>query len=291
MPQAQLHRAMVVDEVPPRTHLTPMPDVPSIADRLRQRMMTAPGLSGLYLAGSHGSGHADRFSDVDFVAVVEDTAHEDIAEAWRTAVEAEETVVFWFRAGRGPVLLNAVTEDWLRIDLITNGQELFLKRRQADIVPVHDPAGLHSRLDPSAWVNRPDAARVSRIIEEFVRVLGLMPVALGRDELFVCVTGSDLLRTSVKDLLIARDALVPPGGALHLTRVLPPEDIDLLNRLPFPRPDRAEVVAAIAEIARVFFPIARAMARDLDIAWPAAFEAAARNHLRREVPEFDTDWG
>ncbi|MEL6677701.1 MAG: nucleotidyltransferase domain-containing protein [Pseudomonadota bacterium] len=266
-------------------------NVPSLALTMAERMRGAPGLFGLFLAGSHGSGHADRFSDIDCVAVVAPDAHRRIADLWRSALETEEAVVYWGDRGAGPVLLNAVTEDWLRIDLITNTREMFARRRRPDVKALLDPEDLLSGLAAEPWIHQDDPAQVARIIDEFIRVLGLLPVALGRGELFTGVTGSDLLRGLLKDLLVARDARIPPGGALHLSRVLPPEDIALLDALPFPRPDRGEIIAANETIAATFFPLARAEAARLGIPWPGAFEAAARHHLAREIEGFRVNWG
>ncbi|MBY3389195.1 hypothetical protein [Rhizobium laguerreae] len=44
------------------------------------------------------------------------------------------------------------------------------------------------------------------------------------------------------------------GGALHLSKVLPEADMDLLLSLPFPKPNREEVIDANFDIARHFLP-------------------------------------
>ncbi|WP_207917138.1 hypothetical protein [Rhizobium sullae] len=81
------------------------------------------------------------------------------------------------------------------------------------------------------------------------------------------------------------------GGALHLSKVLPAEDMKLLLSLPFPRPESGEVIEANFQIARCFFPRARALAEKLNIPWPISFEAATRQMLTAEFgTEYPIDW-
>ena len=53
----------------------------------------------------------------------------------------------------------------------------------------------------------------------------------------------------------------------------------LLAALPYPGPDRDELIDAQAALARVFFPLARQLADQVQIEWPEAFEAATRRRL------------
>jgi hypothetical protein len=50
--------------------------------------------------------------------------------------------------------------------------------------------------------------------------------------------------------------------------VLPEADMRLLEGLPYPRPDRAEIIAANIATARAFFPRARALAERIGVPWP-----------------------
>ena len=82
-----------------------------------------------------------------------------------------------------------------------------------------------------------------------------------------------------------------PGGALHLSRLLPPDEMRMLEGLPFPRPVRSEVIQAHMAVAREFFPRARILASQVGLAWPEAFEAAARRKLERQLGgEADISW-
>ncbi len=74
-------------------------------------------LRGLFLVGSFGKGTADAFSDIDFVAVVEEAGRAEFPAVWRAALGGISPVVFWNQRPIGGILINAITEDWTRCDL------------------------------------------------------------------------------------------------------------------------------------------------------------------------------
>ena len=151
-------------------------------------------LRALFLAGSLGRGDGDRFSDVDLVAVVEREAQEGFGARWRATLEAITPVVFW-HAPRGiQTLVSAITRDWLRCDLFMVAPDGPGARAQSTLAPLIDPDDLHSALPDDLPPGASKPARVQGLIEEFIRVLGLLPVAIGRGEHVVAARGAGLLR-------------------------------------------------------------------------------------------------
>ena len=63
-----------------------------------------------------GRGTADAWSDVDLLAIVAHEHREAVMDGWRSTLETIAPIVFFNRLPWAPVL-NAITEDWLRIDL------------------------------------------------------------------------------------------------------------------------------------------------------------------------------
>jgi hypothetical protein len=57
----------------------------------------------------------------------------------------------------------------------------------------------------------------------------------------------------------------------------------LLAALPYPGPNRDELIDAHVAVARSFFPRARNMARRLNLDWPDAFFAATRRRFQAEL--------
>jgi hypothetical protein len=248
------------------------------------RVSGDPRVVSLFLAGSHGAGTADAFSDVDFVAVAGAADHAVVADLWRDAVQRVEPVVFWSERRVQGILLNAITESWLRCDVVIVAPGDFGRRCKAGVTVLFDHADLYAGLPDVLPPVVPDGARVARIINEFIRIMGLLPVGVGRGEDVLLVKGVALLRDLVCDLMLEDCMLADRGGALHLQRLLTPEQMAVLRGLPYPGPERVALIAAHLAVAGVFFPLARGMATRLGVVWPAAFEAA----LRRRLEDFGT---
>jgi hypothetical protein len=252
----------------------------AVADLLARE----PQVEALFLAGSHGAGCADAFSDVDFVAVAASDDHAGIAALWRAAIEQVEPVVFWNeRRGQG-ILLNAITESWLRCDVVVVARDDVGRRCKAGVKVLFDRTGVYAGLPDTLPPATPDPVRVAGIINEFIRVMGLLPVGLGRGEYVLLVKGVALLRDLLCDLMLQDCALPDRGGALHLSRLLTGAQMDLLRGLPYPGPERAALIAAHQAVAAVFFPMARDMAARSGVVWPEAFEAALWRRLEGLPP-------
>ncbi|MEO0912126.1 MAG: nucleotidyltransferase domain-containing protein [Pseudomonadota bacterium] len=240
-------------------------------------------VQSLFLAGSHGKGTQDAFSDIDFLAIAPPEAHAAIATLWRDTLESLAPIVFWNeQTGRG-TLLNAITENWLRIDLFIAGPETLERRAQSLLKPLIDTAGHHARLPADLPPAAPNSRAVAYQIREFLRVLGLLPVALKRGEHVTIVKGIQILRDLLTDLMLEECTVADKGGILHLSRLLPQEDMETLRALPYPGPQPEALIVAHKAMAEAFLPRARRLAKALELDWPEAFEAATRAHLEREA--------
>jgi len=246
---------------------------------------------GLFLVGSHGKGAADAFSDIDLLAIVEEDRKADFVSAWRTTLENVTSIVFWNQRQADGILINAITADWIRCDLvIPNGTTLHGRSRDTVRVLI-DRDDLYGTLPAHLSHSGPNADRVKYLINEFIRVLGLMVVVVGRGEYFTGVAGAGMLRDHLASLMVEESGITDPGGALHLSRLLSPEQMEILLGLPYPGPERASVVEAHLRTAQAFMPRAQTMAAALDIPWPQRFEEATLRHLRKAFgEEFDVSW-
>ncbi|UYN98299.1 MAG: hypothetical protein KIT02_09990 [Devosia sp.] len=243
----------------------------------------AAGDSGLFdalfLAGSFGKGSADQWSDVDLVGLAPPDRHPAIAAWWRAWIESQEPLIYFKVLNRGGMLINAITAGWLRLDLNLPGDGKLGNRPQDGVKPLHDPADIHAGLVPSLPEHRPDREQIESMVLEFLRVMGLTPVGLGRQEYVTMVMGTGLLRDMLSQLMQEELPIPDRGGILHLSRLLPPEDMKILLGLPYPGPEPESLVAAQLAIARIFLPRARALLERIGGTWPAQFEAAVRAHL------------
>lgn len=230
--------------------------------------MDVASVRGLFLAGSFGRGTADEWSDVDLIAVVADGQERIVADHWRTALHAITPIVFWNELPRGVLVLNAISEEWLRCDITICTLNDFGRRAKNTVKPLIDRDGIYDALPDTLPPKQPDAGTVSYLIHEFIRMLGLMPVGLGRGELVTMVVGVGMMRGHLETLLMQDVSNPDPGGMLYQSKLLPPEQMAMLRSLPYPGPDRAALIEANLAVARQFMPRARAMAKRLDIAWP-----------------------
>ncbi|MEM7523107.1 MAG: aminoglycoside 6-adenylyltransferase [Pseudomonadota bacterium] len=240
-------------------------------------------LRALFLGGSFGRELADAFSDIDLVAIVDENDHAAFAGRWRDVLEGLTTVVFWAERRGAQILINAVAEDWLRCDMYIVPLGGFTGRAQSTVKPLLDREGLYATLPATLPPYQPSPAKIRWQINEFIRIIGLLPVVLGRGELLTAVDGAGLTRGLFTDLMLEEVTEPDRGGALHLSRLLPAEDMALLMSLPPPTPDRDQVIAAHMALAHAFFPRARRLAAAVGVEWPEAFEAAARKRLTADL--------
>lgn len=238
---------------------------------------------GLFLGGSFGKGQADEWSDVDLVGLALAGRHKAVEAWWRDWLEQQEHLIYFQVLQRGGVLINAITESWLRVDLHMPGDGQLGARSQDGTKPLYDPQNLHAQLVPSLPAHRPDPHRIEAMILEFIRILGLSPVGLGRREYVVMVTGTGMLRDMLSQLMQEELPLADRGGMLHLNKLLAPVDIAALEGLPYPQAEPVSLIEAQLALARLFLPRARIMSARLDIAWPQEFETNTRAHFARAI--------
>jgi hypothetical protein len=265
-------------------------DQQQLITEVAKRLEPDDRIRALFLSGSFGKGTADAWSDVDLLAIVPAEHHEALAADWRQVLETITPVVHFNRLPWA-LVLNAVTDGWLRIDLDVAAPDRLQGRAQDKLKPLIDRDGIYATLPASIPDRGPDPRRIAGTITESIRVLGLAHVADGRGEYELGVLGYSMLRRMMSEILVAEMGVGDTGGILHLSRLIDPARMKLLTDLPSPVATRDSVLAANNAVARVFFPRAKALAAKLGIDWPQAFEDATRAVLTRTLPEAHRpDW-
>lgn len=232
-----------------------------------------------WLAGSRGRGTQDRYSDIDVWLVVPETEHASFLADWPMLCDRITPTVLRQQVGRLPIF-NQITPEWLRFDIVVGTPDDVPDRTRTTLAPLFDRAGLHDKLRPSGEPRLPDPATVTALSTEFLRVLGLLPVVIGREEYVVAASGAGLLRTLLIQLMTEDVAVEDRGGVLHLATLLPPERLRVLAALPAIAADRESAIAAHLAAAEAFLPLARQLAERTGAEWPTELEAAARRHLQ-----------
>jgi predicted nucleotidyltransferase len=233
-----------------------------------------------WLTGSLGRGDGDRWSDVDVFAAVKAEELDGFVAGWEDVAVRIAPTVLLRRTG---TVFTHVTTEWLRFDVTIAGPDTVPGRWRPEHRLLFDHAGLDDRLGTQVLPLETSAAHVLGLTEEFLRVLGLLPVVLGRDELEVAASGAGLLRQMLVQLLVEEAGGHGRGGALRLRQVLAPDRLRLLRDLPSIAASRESAIAVHVACASAFLPLARDLARRMGATWPRELEAAAAAHLHREL--------
>jgi len=245
--------------------------------QLKTALASDSRVRAAWLSGSFGRGEGDAWSDVDVTVLV---AQDDLAQviaAFRAPRPDMPPVVFsQLVHGR---IVSGVTPDWERFDLtfVTPAELAWLDG--AALMPLLGEAATPPPRPPPD--DRDGARRVEALTAEFLRVIGLAPVAFGRGEWVVARQGLDLLRGLLVDLMLEENG-VPPGarGVKRLNPFLTADQRLTLEALAAPGAERQALIAAQGELAALFLPRAKALAELLGATWPAEFEEATRRRLR-----------
>ncbi len=253
-----------------------------LIDSITRVLSADTRIQSAWLTGSLGKGGGDEFSDVDVTVVVPDASFEETLSAYSSDTSGIAPVVFT-QVVHGRVV-NAVAEDWSRFDLT------FVKPGEFAVMPLTAARPLFNRGTPERVFAAPppyktSAQRVLQLSNEFIRVIGLTPVGIGREEFTTLLEGVGLLRRMLLDLMLEANGIGPMtrGGALHMNLFLTNEQRGALESLPPVQATRASIVASGVALARIFLPLAKKLAVETNATWPVAFEEATRKHLARTL--------
>lgn len=253
--------------------------ISTITEALEDRL----NIRALFLSGSYGNGMADAYSDIDFILVAEDGATDAVAEAWRQAVAATGDIVLWWDRTTVPVLINAITADWTRTDVIILKPGQVRAHAQSTLKVLFDRDGLYEGLAASPPDVAPNPKRFTYQVEEFIRILGLLHLAVGRKEYINGVLGVFHLRSKLVDLLIAETNAPNRGGILHLNRLITDDQKEIVMSMPPPVPERQAMIEAHLAYAAAYLPRARKRAAAIGAEWPDRFEAVTWSRLGQSL--------
>ena len=261
------------------------PDQQSLLEALETALRSDERIGSAWLTGSLGAGRGDAWSGVDITRVV---GAGDIPGLLGDLMAPDgplpATALRLSQFGR---LVNGTTPELQRFDLVLSTPEEFARQTAAAVKllfgdarqgPVERPA---APSDPAAV-----ARRVEGLVTEFLRVLSLAPVPVGRREWVVMQDGVGHLRRLLIELMLEETGIGPAerGGAKKLYPFLTADQIAELEALVPPRAIEAELLAANRDLRDRFLPRARRVAQATGAVWPADWEAAVMSGLARDLP-------
>lgn len=153
------------------------------------------GIRALFLSVSYGTGLADAYSDIDFLMVASDGPTDEISKLWYNAVTRTGEIVLWWDRQVRPALVNAITHDWLRTDVVILKPDQVGGQTKDSLKVLFDHDRIFDALPASPKKIGPDPRRTKYQFEEFIRILGLLPLGMGRQVLlFGVVRRGELAR-------------------------------------------------------------------------------------------------
>lgn len=261
-----------------------------VIERARDALPADRRILGVYLAGSYGTGEADRFSDVDVHCVVGDESMEWFEENWAEVLRtiAGPTVL----ADRIPGLIGGlgITPDWLHVDLVIHPLSTFDRFQYDGVRVLFDRDGtLFPDGDLPRRGGRPGTPYwPGQAVNLFFYFLGNLVTVLGRDERIVAHQGIGAVRDQLILLMLAERGVRRTGGAKRLNTYLSDEQRATLEAMPAAGCEPADIIAANQYLCREFVRRGTALARQTGNPWPREFVDATLAHLRRH---FGVDFG
>jgi predicted nucleotidyltransferase len=261
----------------------PSAEQQDLIDALRGFLEADADIEAVWLAGSLGRGGGDEHSDVDLLVLVGDGAASEVSArvAGKLNIVVEPVLVNALYGGR---ILNVVTADWQRFDLSLVEAADLARYNAAELTPLFNRGDRAPPLQPDApYQTAPDA--VLKLVQEFLRVLGLLVGAMGRQEYELSLAGLALMRGMTMDLMLAENDVSPAkrGGALRRNPLLTSEQREALASLPPQSASRESAIESNRALAAIFLPRAKRLAARVEMAWPQALEDATRRNLKRRL--------
>lgn len=254
-----------------------------LVENLISTLTHSAAIKGAWLSGSRGRGDADAYSDIDVLVLVADGQEETTFLHFKDKINEISPVVF-FKTIVSSRTINAITPGWERFDLTFVNLAQLKRETKSSVKPLYDPEDITRQLaESSATLTKAEPAMVTDLVNEFLRVLGLMAVVINRKEFVVAQTGSTLLRDMLIRLMGMENAPQVFRGAMSLRKSLTAEQISLLESIPPLSAQQEPVMAANKMIAQIFLSRARLLAVKINALWPEEFEKLTLTHLRKNI--------
>ncbi len=261
------------------------PDQQSLLEALETALRPDTRIGSAWLTGSLGAGRGDAWSDIDITLVVRaDDMPGLLGDLMAQDAPLPATALRLSQFGR---LVNGTTPKLQRFDLLLSTPEEFARHNGGAVKLLFGDAG-HGPAERASPPSDPAAGarRIEGLVTEFLRVLSLATVPVGRREWVVMQDGVSHLRRLLIELMLEENGVGPAerGGAKKLYPFLTAEQIAELEALVPPRAIEAELLAANRDLRDRFLPRARRVAEARGAVWPADWEAAVMSGLARDLP-------
>lgn len=256
-----------------------------ICEQISTTLSRHPSVRALWLGGSLVRDDADRFSDIDLVALIADASLGEAVSNIETLLASQFNLVLVRNRGdEHHPLLNFITDDWKRFDLNIFSNEAIRRSKLSGQRALFDKDGLDLPVGhgepPKTEVT---AEQVDFVVTEFIRVLGLLPVVMHREDLVGAVSGSGLLREHLVTLLQYEHTGRTRTGALNETKSLSAAAKTAILGLPALCAEDSSILDYNLSCWEIFTQFGPRISRRYDTEWPSQLIAAVRSRLARDL--------
>lgn len=261
-------------------------DYQGLIETLTQALSSDPRVLAVYLSGSNGRGTADEYSDVDLAVCAAPDDLPSLCEDMIDLIEGVAETVHSQQVADRPVF-TFIARPWLRFDVEISDAATLAARPDGSLAALYDPASLLFHTPPAETDPDPvpDPQAVAALTREFLRVLGLLPVVLGRGEYVRGVAGFGLLHAMLSQAIRLGAETADPGGQLRLRPLTDTDVYRELESLPPVSATAESLTTAHLACARLFVPLAHELHDRSGAAWPHAMAEALESHLSDNVDD------
>ena len=236
----------------------------------------------LWLTGSLAKGTADAQSDVDLRVAVRAADFATIDRWWQDLLNQVAPLV-WKHRWPGPpdeAILGAITTDYTRFDVVIQSIHDTRPRTLEAAQLLFDKDGEAEHCLLTAPSSHDPYAHLSVLVEEFIRLLGMLPIVVEREDVPIGMEGQFALHSMLISLLLLENGIDRmSSGKRHVAAHLNDEQRDILAQVPSLAPTMTSVIEGRIAYGRLFLPRARRLMEIHGQIYPEAFEAATVRHL------------
>jgi len=255
----------------------------AFAERAAAALQQDDRVRVLWLTGSLAAGTADSHSDVDLRAAVQAEDFTQIEACWPELIDRIGPTV-WRRRWPGPpheAITSAITIDYMRFDLVIQSVADTQPRSLDALRVLFDKDGIAQRFNLAYPMQQNPLASLSYVVDEFIRLLGMLPIVVGRDDIPIAMEGQMGCHSLLISLLMIENGMDRMAmGKRHVAKFLTDEQRDLLANIPPLAPTMESIIRGRVAYAQMFLPRARRLLAANHMAYPEAFEVATRQHLK-----------
>jgi len=255
----------------------------AFAERAATALQQDDRVRALWLTGSLAAGTADSYSDVDLRAAIQAEDFTQIEACWPELIDRIGPTV-WKRRWPGPpheAITSAITADYMRFDLVIQSVADTQPRSLDALRVLFDKDVIAQQFNLTSALQYNPLDTLSYIVEEFIRLLGMLTIVVGRDDIPIGIEGQMGCHSLLISLLLFENGIDRTTmGKRHVAKFLTDEQRDLLAGLPPLAPSMESIIQGRVAYARYFLPRARQLMAANHMAYPEAFEIATRQHLK-----------